>query len=299
MLQYIKARNLHVHQHHLQGEDYQMDITEIHTPLASIKHGIYTATQAFYHKVLPTKDVILSCNCLLGSSTTLNHDKLDIDEHSSLLFQEQTVPYEHLMIPNHNHQGEFLEVAVNPLYIATLFAEEKDYLGELLERDAVQLHFDLNLPVVQVLQQLITNPYQGNLAVHYLHNKIEEFHLLQYQNWRFSQKPKSITLHPKDKEAIHEIKRYITNHYNESFTLSELALQVGINQTKLKQGFKSMFGTTTFKYLHDLRMQKALELIQTNTYTIYEVAELTGYKHSHHFSTAFKKHFGQLPTSIK
>ncbi|MEC4115311.1 helix-turn-helix domain-containing protein [Myroides pelagicus] len=38
--------------------------------------------------------------------------------------------------------------------------------------------------------------------------------------------------------------------------------------------------------------------MKSRDYNIYEVAEYVGYKHSHHFSTAFKKYFGQLPTQV-
>ncbi|MGG5506872.1 MULTISPECIES: helix-turn-helix transcriptional regulator [unclassified Myroides] len=208
------------------------------------------------------------------------------------LFHEQAVPYEHLMKTDANNKGEFLEIAVAPSFIAQLFVEEKEYLAELLEGKSPTLSFDLNLAALQVLKQLSNNPYQGSLALHYLHNKIEEFHLLQYQNWRYSQKPISHALHPKDKAILHQIKHYITMNYNQSFTLTELAHQAGINQTKLKQGFKALFGQTTFQYLHDLRMQQALELLQNQTHTIGEIAEMVGYKHSHHFTTAFKKYYG-------
>ncbi|MGG5506873.1 MULTISPECIES: hypothetical protein [unclassified Myroides] len=84
MEQFNKSPHFLIQQQHVKKEEFQMDITEIHTPLATIKHGTYTAVRDFYHKVLPTKEAILSCNCLVGSSTTLNHDNLDIGEQGSL-----------------------------------------------------------------------------------------------------------------------------------------------------------------------------------------------------------------------
>ncbi|MBB1138196.1 helix-turn-helix transcriptional regulator [Myroides sp. WP-1] len=291
--------SLLIEQHHIAGQNYQMDISVIQTPLARIKHGMYTAEEEFYHEVLPTKASILSCSCLYGSSLTLNHDNLNIQQQGSLLFQEQAVPYQHLMQPDKNKKGEFLEIAVDQTFITTLFAEEKDYLGELLGKKSSKLSFNLNVQSLQVLHQMIANPYQGKLAQHYLDNKIEEMYLLQYAHWSYQKKQQSSPLHKRDEEAIHEVKRLITTHYNTNFTLTELAHKVGINQTKLKQGFMYLFGTTTFKYIHDLRMQKALEMIQSQAYTIYEIAEFVGYKHSHHFTTAFKKYYGKVPTQVK
>jgi len=298
MLHLQHQGKLTIDNHHIEGQNYAMDITHINTSIASIKHGIYTAEHDFYHTVLPTQESILTCNCIQGSSLTLNHENLNIHEQGSLLFNEKAVPYEHLMKTDKNKRGEFLEIAVHKNFINQLFEEEKDYLEELLGNQSSKLIFDLNWTTLQVLQQLISNPYQGKLAEHYINNKVEEAHLLQYHNWSYTKKHQTISLHRKDEEALHDVKLYITQHYTQDFTIQELALQVGINQTKLKQGFKALFGTTTFKYMHELRMQKALEMVQSRAYNIYEIAEFVGYKHSHHFTTAFKKHFGQLPTKI-
>ncbi|MEC4053793.1 AraC family transcriptional regulator [Myroides odoratimimus] len=299
MLQGNNQGNLIVDSHHIVGATHTMDITVIHTPIASIKHGVYTAEEDFYHTVLPTKESILTCSCIQGSSLTLNHDNLNIHEQGALLFKEKAVPYEHIMKTAKDKRGEFLEIAVNKTFVTNLFEEEKEYLEELLSSQSSKLIFDLNLSTLQVLQQLISNPYQGKLAEHYINNKVEEAHLLQYHNWSYNRTHKELSLHRKDEQALHEIKSYITDNYNKDFTIQELALRVGINQTKLKKGFKTLFGTTTFKYIHDLRMQKALEMIKSREYNIYEIAEYVGYKHSHHFSTAFKKYYGQLPTKIK
>ncbi|MGS4344403.1 helix-turn-helix transcriptional regulator [Myroides odoratus] len=295
----LSPTHLTLQQHHINGEAYTMDITVIQTPIAQIKHGLYTAEEDFYHQVQPTQESILSCSCIQGSSLTLNHENLNIGAQSSLLFQEQALPYEHLMKTDKNKKGEFLEIAVHKHFITSLFEEEGDYLAELLQQQSSKLHVELNLPTLQVLQQLIDNPYQGRLTAHYLDNKVEEMHLMHYHNWRTAKEQKGFKFHKKDEEALHEIKQYITTHYQEDFTLQALAHRVGINQTKLKTGFKALFGTTTFKYIHDLRMQKALELIHSQAYTIYEIAEFVGYKHSHHFTAAFKKYYGQLPTQVK
>ena len=46
-------------------------------------------------------------------------------------------------------------------------------------------------------------------------------------------------------------------------------------------------------------MEHAKKLILTGDYRISDVARLTGYKHSTHFTTAFKKYFGFIPNSLK
>ncbi|MEC4115342.1 AraC family transcriptional regulator, partial [Myroides pelagicus] len=79
-----------------------------------------------------------------------------------------------------------------------------------------------------LIQQLINHPYQGKLAEHYLNNKVEEAHLLQYHNWRHNKTHNNLKLHQKDKQALYDIKSYITKHFNKDFTIQELALKAGI-----------------------------------------------------------------------
>lgn len=52
-------------------------------------------------------------------------------------------------------------------------------------------------------------------------------------------------------------------------------------------------------YITEKKMEHAKELILTGNHRVSDVARMTGYKHSTHFTTAFKKHFGFIPNSLK
>lgn len=78
-------------------------------------------------------------------------------------------------------------------------------------------------------------------------------------------------------------------------SLVELAHQVGLNDRKLKQGFRAVFGTTVFGYLHEYRMTMAMEsLVQGNT-NVDLVIRSVGYASRSSFSRAFKQRFGASP----
>lgn len=80
-------------------------------------------------------------------------------------------------------------------------------------------------------------------------------------------------------------------------SLLDLARQVGINDRKLKQGFRQVFGTTVFGYLHDYRMEQARLLLIEQKLAIALVAHTVGYSHLSHFATAFRKKFGVNPST--
>ncbi|MCD8538528.1 MAG: helix-turn-helix transcriptional regulator [Leadbetterella sp.] len=46
-------------------------------------------------------------------------------------------------------------------------------------------------------------------------------------------------------------------------------------------------------------MEKAREMLETTDLNVSEVAEKVGYKNPQHFSTAFKRKYGVLPSSLK
>ena len=81
--------------------------------------------------------------------------------------------------------------------------------------------------------------------------------------------------------------------------IPELAKRVGTNEYDLKRNFKKTWGHTVFGYVTELRMQKALKLLKEEGKTVSETAHVVGYKNPQHFTVAFKKRFGILPSSLR
>lgn len=94
-------------------------------------------------------------------------------------------------------------------------------------------------------------------------------------------------------------KKLIERDLTKNFTIAELAKLVGTNEQYLKKYFKQYFGKTVMNYTTEHKMKHAKELIMTGDYRVSDVARLTGYKHSTHFTTAFKKYFGFIPNSLR
>ncbi len=80
-------------------------------------------------------------------------------------------------------------------------------------------------------------------------------------------------------------------------SLIDLARKTGLNDFKLKKGFKALYGHTVFGYLAELRMEMASRLLKEGK-SVSEVAEAVGYKNPHHFTAAFKKRFLLLPSQV-
>lgn len=100
-------------------------------------------------------------------------------------------------------------------------------------------------------------------------------------------------------ERIVLVKQLIDEDISQNHSISSLAKYAGTNEQYLKQHFKQYYGKTVMNYITEKKMEHAKSLILTGKHRISDVARMTGYKHSTHFTTAFKKYFGIIPNSLR
>ena len=96
-------------------------------------------------------------------------------------------------------------------------------------------------------------------------------------------------------DRIHYAKAILMDNLSDPPTLGELAHRVSLNDYKLKVGFRQVFGTTVFGYLHQHRMEVARQLLAAQRMNVKEVARTVGYASQSRFATAFRKRFGMNP----
>ena len=102
-----------------------------------------------------------------------------------------------------------------------------------------------------------------------------------------------------DVEQLKEAREILKNRLKEGISIKELSRKVGLNQNKLKHGFKRVFGHTINAYLLKLRLDKARLLIASNNSSLKEVAEEVGYANKSFFARKFKERYGVLPREFK
>ncbi|MBP6563746.1 MAG: helix-turn-helix transcriptional regulator, partial [Neisseriaceae bacterium] len=80
--------------------------------------------------------------------------------------------------------------------------------------------------------------------------------------------------------------------------LPTLAKHVGTNECYLKQEFKNKTGISIGRYIKNLRMQEALELIINHKLSTKEAAYKIGYTDVGYFARIFKQQFGYTPSDL-
>ncbi|MBD2355415.1 helix-turn-helix transcriptional regulator [Tolypothrix sp. FACHB-123] len=155
-----------------------------------------------------------------------------------------------------------------------------------------------NTPAMEVaLQQILNCPYQGMMKRMYLESKVLELMVLLVEEDLAASQGKSDTfsLKPDDVERIHYAKEILVRNLDNPPALMELSRQVGLNDCTLKRGFRLIFGTTVFGYLHHHRLEQARKLLIAGETNISLAARSVGFTSRSYFATAFRKKFGINP----
>lgn len=173
----------------------------------------------------------------------------------------------------------------------------------VMARKASILNFrnlPLNPAMANLIQSLVNCPYDDGLKRMFLLSKSIEFLVMQAEMCSAAlQTSYRYIKTRRDEEAIAHAFEYVTGQLAKPPGLSELARIVGINEYKLKRGFKETYGTTVFGYIANARLEMAKGMIMNSDKSIGEIAQEVGYSSPQHFSSAFRKKFGITASALK
>lgn len=151
----------------------------------------------------------------------------------------------------------------------------------------------------QTLYAIIHPPVADSLISTYVPHKIEELILLILNESSLSQKRNTFPFSQRDVDLLHDLKIYLDDNFLKQHNLSGLARQAGINEFKLKKGFKILFNYSVFGYINHLRMQYSYKLLQARALPLGAIAALVGYQSDASFIRAFKNYYGYAPNKSK
>lgn len=177
------------------------------------------------------------------------------------------------------------------------------FLKQIDKREISNCLSPHNMPITAqmnlILSEINLCQRKGILKRLFLESKILELFMLQIEQFENLQAtPHADKLKKEDVEKIYHAKKLLEQNIAQPYSLLELAHKVGLNDFKLKKGFKILFGTTVFGYLHEIRMQQSKHMLLEEHRPVKEVAAYCGYQYVQHFTTAFKNKFGITPGKL-
>ncbi|MEK5254701.1 response regulator transcription factor [Paenibacillus sp. FSL F4-0125] len=92
---------------------------------------------------------------------------------------------------------------------------------------------------------------------------------------------------------------YIQNHFADPITLTGVARQFHFNASYLSSYFTAHNGEGFSEYLNKVRVEKAMELLETTEKSISDISASVGYSDQSYFTKVFKKQTGISPSRYR
>lgn len=173
----------------------------------------------------------------------------------------------------------------------TAWLDGAERLTPVVERPAA-----LDSISMSTARQLVDCPFIGTARRLFLEAKVLE--LIAYET-ATEARDDGRGLTTADAARIREAAAILCQSLEAPPTLHGLARLVGVNELKLKRGFRVVFGTTVFGYLRHHRLHCARELLLRRQVSVSEAALQVGYACPSRFASAFRRQFGASPSAVR
>ena len=98
---------------------------------------------------------------------------------------------------------------------------------------------------------------------------------------------------------VQEALNYINANLGAPLHAEDIAAQVGLHQSHFRKVFLQVCGTTLHRYVLELRLDQARELLTTSGLSLVQISEQVGFSSQSHMATTFRKHFDVTPAEFR
>ncbi|MCG7405962.1 AraC family transcriptional regulator [Paenibacillus sp. ACRRX] len=217
-------------------------------------------------------------------------------ETSGVLCLEDVQVYEEKKAGIHH---QLLEIRLEP-------SELFHYAGDVLEKHQIETWLQRHkgsidrVPDSSAIQRCVSDlihcTYTGTMKRLYMESKAMEYIALFGEIDGLEVTNPQLNLQRNDMDRLHDAKQLIVSHYEHPLSIRQLARLVGLNEFKLKKGFRERYGMTIFELVRRERMEKALWHMEVEQMNVGEAAVSVGYSNASNFTTMFRKHYGCNPS---
>lgn len=89
---------------------------------------------------------------------------------------------------------------------------------------------------------------------------------------------------------------FIHQHYTECVTLAQLSDAFSLSKQYIMALFKEHTGISVTRYVNQLKLEHALDLLRYSSFRIGEIAEMLGFSSAYYFCRLFRRQFGMTPS---
>ena len=103
----------------------------------------------------------------------------------------------------------------------------------------------------------------------------------------------------RDGERIKIMLQYIQENYGNEITVAQIAGSVMISESECLRCFRSMIRTTPIRYVKQLRIQRAEELLQETDLKVADIGAQCGFQEMSYFAKTFREMTGCTPSEYR
>ncbi|UQZ34368.1 DNA-binding response regulator [Paenibacillus sp. PK3_47] len=107
--------------------------------------------------------------------------------------------------------------------------------------------------------------------------------------------PEEVTSHPE----IQKILQYIHDHYPQDITVKSMSQYVMMGENYVSTLFKKKTGQTLIHYLHQVRVNQAIQYLIHSDLPVYEVGNRVGFMNDNYFIKIFKRLTACTPSQFR
>ncbi|MDY0989427.1 two-component regulator propeller domain-containing protein [Flavobacterium sp. CFBP9031] len=144
----------------------------------------------------------------------------------------------------------------------------------------------------------ITKPFSTPLLAAKITNLLRSRkRLKEYYSVGKEMVPENIAFNTLDEEFLKQAIQIVEDHLADSeFSVDQFSKEIGMSRSNLYLKLKAITGESAMDFIKRIRFKKAVELMQSKRYTIAQITYMCGFNSPSYFSTAFKQHYGCMPS---
>tara|TARA_R100001369_G_scaffold29172_4_gene52765 strand:+ start:260356 stop:261375 length:1020 start_codon:yes stop_codon:yes gene_type:complete len=154
-----------------------------------------------------------------------------------------------------------------------------------------------SIKAADLMEEMNTKEYTGFLRSLFVEGKSLQMlviQIAQYQDDEAEDRLPKI-LRKSDIQKVDYVVKRIAGDLSSNLTVEHLAKEAGTNVNKLQEGFKYVYDLTVNKYIQNIKLEAAKDMLMNSEKNISEIVLAIGLNNRSYFSKIFKEKYGVNP----
>ena len=222
--------------------------------------------------------------------STVNEECMDFQKGDILIYNPNV---EHCEVSSLEEPAEIMFFALDKFEITGL---PRNHL--LPQEYNILYHSEKNYDAIHELFRKMITEFEGKSDFYVEIAQSISRTILMYIFRIVNYAEKGFDIH-KSNAALDKVLNFINDNYKSSISLEDVAEACYVNKYYLSHVFSKYMGMSVGKYLMNLKIEEAKQLLKTTTLSVNAISELSGFNDPNYFSRTFKKETGLSPLQYR